>query len=182
MSNNYVANIIQCHVYFKKALSQLVVLSDSVCPGHELRLECTVVGVGTTIWRGSAFSDCSGNRIVLRHSQFERGTSQECNNDRIMGRSINTTSDSDGIKYISQLIIQLDENGTLDGRTVECVHISGAQTTIIGTHTIIACTRGITNVDILKLYIHRIQFCSCTYTQTLPHLLKMSIYQLTGID
>ena len=46
----------------------------------------------------------TGNRIVLRHSQFECGTSQECNNG--------------GIKYISQLIIQLDENGTLDGRTV----------------------------------------------------------------
>ena len=123
------------------ALSQLVVLSDCVCPGHQLRLECTVVGVGTTIWRGSAF-DCpsSSNRIILRHSQFESGTSGGCNSGGIIARSINTTSDSDGIKYISQLIIQLDENGSLDGRTVGCGYSFGTE---IGTHTIIACTRGI---------------------------------------
>ena len=55
-----------------------MVLSDCVCPGHELRLECTVVGVGLTVWRGSAFSDCSGSRLVLRHSQFENGTYETC--------------------------------------------------------------------------------------------------------
>ena len=120
-----------------------MVLSDCVCPGHELRLECTVVGGSTTIWKGSAFSDCTGNRIVLRHSQFESGTVGDCSNGRIIGRSINTTTDSDGIKYISQLITQLDESGTLDGSTVECAHSYATQTTIIGTHTIIACTRGI---------------------------------------
>ena len=159
-----------------------MVLSDCVCPGHELRLECTVAGGGATVWRGSAFSDCIGNRLVLRHSQFEsQGILGVCNNGRIIGRNINTISDSDGIKYISQLIIQLDENGTLEGRVVECVHSSGIQITVIGTHTIIACTQGIKNVDILKL--HRIQFCSCACPQTPLHLLKMSIFlKLTGID
>ena len=118
-----------------------MVLSDCVCPGHELRLECTVVGGAATDWRGSAF-DCPISYIILLHSRFESGTSAMCNNGRIIGRSINTTSDSDGIKYISQLIIQLDENGTLDGRTVECAQDNGIQITAIGTHTIIACTRG----------------------------------------
>ena len=122
-----------------------MVLSDCVCPGHELRLECTVVGAGSTVWRGSAF-DCLGNRILLRHSQFERGTSISCNGDRIIARSINKTSDSDGIKYTSQLIIQLDVNDTLEGRTVECGYDNG---TAIGTHTIIY-TRGI---DIINDYI-----------------------------
>ena len=118
-----------------------MVLSDCVCPGHELRLECTVVGKGTTIWRGSAFN-CTLNRIDLHHSQFESGTSVgECNNGRIIGHSINTTSDSDGIKYISQLIIQLDENGTLDGRTVECDFLNGTHDIIIGTRAI-SYTRG----------------------------------------
>ena len=118
-----------------------MVLNDCVCPGHELRLACTVVGGGVTIWMGSAFDcTCLGN-IVLRHSQFEGGTYYgTCNNGGIIARSINTTSDSDGIKYISQLIIQLDENGTLEGRTVECVHIDNEQT-IIGTY-VIAYTRG----------------------------------------
>ena len=118
-----------------------MVLSDCVCPGHELKLECTVVGGQITIWRGSAL-DCpaSANRIVLRHSQFEIGTSGvPCG--RIIGRSINTTSDSDGIKYISQLIIQLDVNGNLEGRTVECAHIYGTQRNVIDTYTI-SYTRG----------------------------------------
>ena len=122
------------------AVGQLDVLSDCVCPGHELRLECTVVGAGFTIWRGSAFSDCIRNRIVLRHTQFEIGTSEvPCGG--IIARSINTTSDSDGIKFISQLIIQLDVNDTLEGRTVECVHNFNAQTNVIGSYTIFY-TRG----------------------------------------
>ena len=116
-------------------------LSDCACPGHELRLECTVVGGVATFWRGSAF-DCTINRIALRHSQFESGSSVgECNNGRIIGHSINTTSDSDGIKYISQLIIQLDENGTLDGRSVECDILNGTHYIDIGTH-VIYYTRG----------------------------------------
>ena len=124
-------------MYSIQALGQLVVLSNCVCPGHELRLECTVVGNGSTDWRGSSF-DCptSGNVIILLHSRFQsgHGSSGSCNNGRIIGRIINTTSDGDGIKYISQLIIQLDENSTLDGRTVECVHDNGLYLKVIGMH------------------------------------------------
>ena len=114
-----------------------MVLSDCVCPGHELRLECTVLGGGATVWRGSAI-DCAGfgEEIILPHYRFEWGISKGCNNGRIIGRSINTTSDSDSIKYISQLIIQLDENGTLEGRTVECAHDKGTHEIVIGTHVI----------------------------------------------
>ena len=127
-------------MYSIQALGQLVVLSNCVCPGHELRLECTVVGGGATVWRGSAFDCYYYNEIILFNSRFQSGTSQECNNGKIIGRSINTTSDSDGIKYISQLIIQLDENGTLDGRTVECVYDNGLHFKVIGIHYY---TRGI---------------------------------------
>ena len=130
-------------MYLNKALSQLVVLSDCGCPGHELRLECTVVGAGTTVWTGSAF-DCPMLRdgIYLHHSRFQHGTYGTCSDGRIIGRSINTTSDSDGIKYISQLIIQLDESGALEGGTVECAHNDGLVTIVIGT---INYTRGINN-------------------------------------
>ena len=137
-------NFLNIHVFvLDEALGQLVVLSDCVCPGHELRLECTVVGVGTTLWTGSAFY-CPNfrNEIVLHHSRFESGTYTACN--RIIGHSVNTTSDSDGVKYISQLIIQLDENGTLNGSTVECFHDDGLVTRLIGMHTI-NYIRGINN-------------------------------------
>ena len=118
-----------------------MVLSACVCPGHELRLECTVVEGIATVWTGSAF-DCttSANVIILLHSQFAGGTLRGCNG-RIIGRSINTTSDSDGIKFISQLIIQLDESGTLEGRTVECHYDDGIHDIVIGTH-VISYTRG----------------------------------------
>ena len=118
-----------------------MVLSDCVCPGHELRFQCTVMGGAATIWRGSAIKDCEFSRIVLRHSQFGSGISGGCN-DRIIARSINTTSDSDGIKFTSQLIIQPDVNDTLEGRTVECVYSSGAQSITIGNHTIIFHAKG----------------------------------------
>ena len=129
-----------------------MVLNDCVCPGHELRLECTVVGVGSTNWRGSAI-DCQEKikELVLRHTGFENGTSSSCNNGRIIGRSINTTSSSDGIKYISQLIIQLDVNATQESRTVECTHDSGAQEIIIDTHNI-SYTRGKKAIHITIFY------------------------------
>ena len=116
------------------ALGQLVVLSDCVCPGHELRLECTVVGGGSTIWAGSAFSGCSNNEIVLRHSQFEHGlTVRECNNGVIVGRSIRQV----GLNYTSHLIVHLDLHPTLRGKTVECISDNGTYSMPIGNHTII---------------------------------------------
>ena len=122
-----------------------------MCPGHELRLECTVVGGILTVWTGSAF-DCLNlpNEIILHHSRFEGEKFKVCNN-RTIGHSINTTSDSDGIKYISQLIIQLDESGTLDleGRTVECVHDNGTDDIVIGTY-VISYTRSRGKSKILK--------------------------------
>ena len=106
------------------ALGQLVVLSDCVCPGHELRLECTVVGGANTVWGGSAFSGCSSanNKIVLLHSRFEHGLAVgKCNNGEIIGRGIRQV----GLNYTSQLIVYLNVNSTLRGKTVECFHDDG---------------------------------------------------------
>ena len=114
-------------------------LSDCVCPGHELRLQCTVVGPGFTVWKGSAFTEhnCSSDQVQLRHSQFKSGTAtNDCNNGTIIARGINKTSHSDGDKFISQLTIQLGVNDSLDGRTVECVHDHQAQRITKYTYTI----------------------------------------------
>ena len=125
-------SIIYTHTY--TALGQLVVLSDCVCPGHELRLECTVVRGATTVWGGSAFSGCSNNEIVLRHSQFEHGLAVgECNNGVIVGRSIRQVGDN----YTSQLIVHLDLHPTLRGKTVECFHDDGLHEVTVGNYTII---------------------------------------------
>ena len=121
-----------------------MVLSDCVCPGHELRLECTYMSGIATLWRGNAF-DCPelNNEILLQHYSFE--SEKSCNNGTIIGRNINATYDGDGngygYKYISQLIIQLDENDTLEGRTVECAYSETEYESSIGTY-VISYTRG----------------------------------------
>ena len=120
------------------ALSQLVVLSGCVCPGKELRLECTVVGGFATIWRGTAF-DCPGHgdEIDLHHSRFESGIAFECPKGMIIGRSHNRTYDGLNYTFTSQLIIHLPSlnsmSNTLEGETVLCLHNS---VTVIGNHTI----------------------------------------------
>ena len=123
--------------YAALVLGQLVdLLSDCVCPGHELRLQCTVVGPGFTIWKGSAFI-CLFDEIQLCHSLFESGDATGgCNNGTFIARGINKTSGSDGDKFISQLTIQLGVNDSLDGRTVECIHDNLTQRITINTYTI----------------------------------------------
>ena len=125
-------------------MGQLVVLNECTCPGHELRLECTVVGGGVTLWRGSAF-DCTSkqNSIALRHSQFENRTVMEmCNDGAVIGHSIGKTSVGLDFEFTSQLIIRLDVDATLDGRTVECAYDNNTDDILIGSH-IIVYTRGI---------------------------------------
>ena len=83
-----------------------MVLSECVCPGGELRLECTIVGGFGTVWKGTAF-DCpgQGNVIDLLHSKFESGTTLDCNNGMIMAHSQNRTFDGP-----SQLHIHFSTN------------------------------------------------------------------------
>ena len=122
------------------ALGQLVVLSECVCPGRELRLECTVVGGFATVWRGTAFNCLrQGNEILLSHSRFSQsgGAVGECNNGMIIARSHNRTFDGFNSTYTSQLTIHLPSlnatSNTLEGRTVQCVHDG---VTVIGDHTV----------------------------------------------
>ena len=130
------------HVLHSPALGQLVVVSECVRPGRELRLQCTVVGRGSTVWKGTAF-DCPehGNEIVLLHSRFESGTvTGVCNSGMIIGRSLNRTSDGSDSVFTSQLTIHLPllnaTNSTLDGRTIECIYDNGVNETNVGTHTV----------------------------------------------
>ena len=61
------------------------------CSGESLIYECTVMdgAGGATVWTGSAF-DCRSNEITLLHRLFtdSGGTSRECNNGAIVGRSL----------------------------------------------------------------------------------------------
>lgn len=103
--------------------------SCGVCAGQQLLYECTVVGPGTTIWEGSAF-ECAGGSILLIHSKFSSGTTDECNGGAIVGRSLNVVNNC----YISQLRVTTDV--TMDGETVLCLHNNRSSDIMIGTSTI----------------------------------------------
>ena len=151
-------------------------LNECTCPGPELRLQCTVVGGGFTVWRGSAFSGCSNNvnHIQLRHTQFERGTAVgECNDGMVVGHGVKRV----GLNYTSQLVIHLDVNSTLEGRTVECVYNDGTYEMVIDTYSVIS-TRGETvHVIVCIYYIVKLFACSVNlfYVQIFTHLLTISM-------
>ena len=104
-----------------------------VCVGELIQFECSASGTGTTIWEGSAFSNCTGSRIALRHSQFTGGgTSRSCNSGGIVGYSA-----GDGVNdcYTSRLNVSVRDT-SLEGQTVLCTHVVAQTTTAIGNYTI----------------------------------------------
>ena len=98
------------------------------CPGSVLTFNCTTVGVGTTLWRGTAFKcQSTGNQITLLNSLFASGgvgSSGACNNGDIMARGIS----ADGNCYTSQLNITVSPG--LNQTSVECIYSSDRLSTI----------------------------------------------------
>ena len=101
------------------------------CVGHQVLYECTTVGIGHTVWEGTAFTHCSGGKIILSHSLFSSsGTMDTCNNGAIVGQSIM----ADGNCYTSQLNVTV--NAGMNGQTVVCVYNNGVTESTVGTSTI----------------------------------------------
>lgn len=88
-----------------------------------------------TLWTGTAVDCFSG--IILLHSRFHSNTSIQHHsaNGKVIGRSINTTTDNDGVKYILELYIQLDA-AAMEGNGVECYSDDGIDRSVIGTYAI----------------------------------------------
>ena len=82
-----------------------------------LTYNCTVVGGGATLWSGTAFN-CSTNEIILRHNQFNDGTSKECNQGAIIAQSIGVQDTC----FTSQLCIIVST--ALNNQTVKCSRIN----------------------------------------------------------
>ena len=103
------------------------------CPGRILTFECIVNGMpaDSTVWRGTAFSDCE---ITLLHNRFgnEEGTTRTCSNSNITGRSVRI----EGSRYISQLEIIVDPETV--GKSVDCLHDNGTTSYTIGSYQISA--------------------------------------------
>lgn len=100
----------------------LIITNDCPCPGHNITFECTNIGVGTTVWSGTAgLFDCPNysDEILLRHINFDSSVTGECNAGAILGQSLRV----EGNSYTSQLSVVYRED--LAGRNVTCSHDNG---------------------------------------------------------
>ena len=93
--------------------------------------DCTTVGLGSTIWRVTAF-DCTANQIILRHTRFTDvgGTSGDCNDGAIIGKSTGV----DGNCYTSQL--NATATAGLHNQNVTCILNSNGVMVPIGNASI----------------------------------------------
>ena len=88
-------------------------LSGCTCPGYKVEYECTTVGMGATVWHGTAFN-CPSNEITLRHSQFDRVHAiGECNQGDICAHAESNGSNN---RYTSRLIVNV--TSALNDKTV----------------------------------------------------------------
>ena len=103
------------------------------CSNDVLRFTCmaNVMGVGATIWTGTAFN-CNGNEILLRHSKFSEpgGTLGQCNGGAISARSVGVENNC----YSSELSVRLSPG--LNNRTIRCVSNSNDGMSTIAEATI----------------------------------------------
>ena len=125
---------------------EIVTTHKCIYPGDTVTYECSVIGTGTTVFRGSAIeSECesSNNEIILLHSRYNLtdGTVVTCKSGTIVGRSLRV----DDLCYISQL--DLNFSSDLIGKTVECIHDNGTSEKVVRSHII---SNG---EDFSKLYI-----------------------------
>ena len=115
--------------------SRLVQLNDCTCIGYTQTFECSVIGMGITLWNGTFFV-CSENEIRLRHSQYniDSGTNGECNQGAVMANSVGSLNNC----HTSRLIVTIEE--AMINETVECSYdnLSAKKTVLIGQKSLMA--------------------------------------------
>ena len=125
---------------------RFIQLTDCICPGYLLQLECTTVGFGSTVWNGTGFNCPPSNAIVLRHSQFENGTIGSCNSRTIFGYSI----DQVGVQYTSRLNVTITRD--LDNKTIVCKYNNLTDISVVGMITVDTATAGKCLIILLPFY------------------------------
>ena len=126
--------LILCAGYSNR--NEVLVQSECTCPGHILRIICSIVGGGSTVWQGSAFECPPSDEIFLLHSDFaNNGAEGECNNGAIVARAQSVIGDC----FNSQLTVLI--SASMQGQTLQCRRDTGLVITLIG-NTTINITRG----------------------------------------
>ena len=105
-----------------------VLANRCVCLGDTLTYECTTMGVGSTVWTGSAFNNLWCTEILLLHNRIlNGGTNGTCNNGAtyIVARSLSV----EGNNYTSQLSVTATPETA--GKTIMCYSDNGSDVTLI---------------------------------------------------
>ena len=135
-----IGNIMNFFLFLSGA-SSLSIRNGCVCLGDTLTYNCTVMGGGYTIWRGTAFSDCISDEqeILLIHLRFisNGGTNGTCNHGDIVGRSLGV----EGSNYTSQLNVTVTSD--VIGKNIMCSNEA--------TNAITVCSTTITTTGIIVL-------------------------------
>ena len=100
-----------------------------------MRFTCRVVGIGATIWKGTAFN-CpdSGNEITLLHSFYASGAALGSCGDgviRINGSGFQNVTNE---QYFSQ--VHLNASSNVNGASIECAYYDTENTSIVGTSVV----------------------------------------------
>ena len=100
-----------------------------LCPGDVVTYECTTIGGGSTVWKGSAFND-SCNEIILLHDRYNSPGAYyvSClnSNETIVARGLPVEVNE---TYTSQLSVTL--TASQFGKSIECRHDNGSSDTIV---------------------------------------------------
>ena len=80
-----------------------------------------------SVWKGTVFSDCNINEIILLHNRFRKMTnkSTHCSTSHIIARSVRIESSS----YISQLEVVIPGRDDMPLKNVTCAHENGTTAT-----------------------------------------------------
>lgn len=112
--------------------------NECVCPGDEIRYECSISGAGSTVWSGTLFNcPAQQNEIVLLHSRFD-GAIKYCNSTN---RSIAAhATEHEDVCFTSQLIF--NASTAVNPSIVTCVHDDGVGliSSIVDSHTVTVIT------------------------------------------
>ena len=112
-------------MFFLLDSRKLTALNSCTCLGYEAAFvfECVVTGDGTTVWQGTAFDECSSDRIVLCHSEFNYSgysISQICGtSEQLFSHAVSMVNES----YTSHLTVNVSQD--LVGKTVKCASDNG---------------------------------------------------------
>ena len=114
------------HTTICKGLNgELVLLNDCICPGYEVTYECTVCGVGATLWTGS-LCDCI---ILLEHETLSEFRGNNNGSVTVAVHSIGDFVINGSHCFSSQLNVR-NISSEMNNKTVTCFHVDGNSVTV----------------------------------------------------